>query len=242
MAQLLYQGPSALDGSPILVAVTSKGGNKKTGPVDTLWVLRPDTQPYEAMRRGADAAVCGDCPMRGMVGKARLCYVGAYTLSAVWRAALKEVGKYETFRPQSDTLRVTGYGDPAAIPLHFLQDLMAKYRFSIGYTHQWRLMPSIGLLASVASVAEKIQANALGFRTFRVKGPAEDVLPDEIVCPATTRGLTCETCRLCSTQSKAKNIVIDFHGTSLKSRAVKSVLASGTMQDLIQITTRKERT
>lgn len=238
MAQLVYQGPSALDGTPILVAVTSKGRNVKTGPVDTLWVLHAGLQPYEAIRQGVDAAVCGDCPMRGMVGKARLCYVGAYTLSAVWRAALKQGGKVETIKPQSSILRVTGYGDPAAVPLDVLQGLMSQYKFNIGYTHQWRLMPNIGLLASVASVAEKIQANAQGFRTFRVKGPVEDVLPDEIVCPATTRDITCEKCKLCSTQSKAKNIVIDFHGTSLKSKAVESVLATGSMQDLIQITTR----
>lgn len=236
MAQLWYRGPSALDGSPILAAVTSKGSNRKTGPVDTLWVLPAELQPYEAILQGKDSAVCGDCPMRGMIGKARLCYVGPYTLSSVWRSALKETG-VKPFVPQSETLRVTGYGDPTALPLHFLQDLMARYKVSIGYTHQWRTMPNIGLLASVASVAEKIQANAMGFRTFRVKGPAEDILPDEIECPGATRGLTCEKCKLCSTQSKAKNLVIDFHGTALQGAIVRNTLATGTMQDLIQITT-----
>jgi len=65
---LLYRGPSRLTGAPI-IAVATQGRlceNRETGAMHTLWVMREDVSPLAAAYgagRGADGAVCGDCPL-----------------------------------------------------------------------------------------------------------------------------------------------------------------------------------
>ena len=65
---ILYEGPSALDGAPIVVIVTGlarKSTNAKTGALLQTWILRSDMHPIDAVRSGADSSICGDCRHRG---------------------------------------------------------------------------------------------------------------------------------------------------------------------------------
>ena len=49
-AHVLYEGPSLLDGEPIVAILTglrSSSGNRKTGAMLQTWILRADVSPAE---------------------------------------------------------------------------------------------------------------------------------------------------------------------------------------------------
>ena len=77
-------------------------------------------------------------------------------------------------------------------------------------------------MASVESVDAKKQANAIGWRTFRImrqdQWAKETLQPDEILCPASEEAgkrTTCENCQLCSGNAiKAKNVAIYAHSSN----------------------------
>ena len=72
-------------------------------------------------------------------------------------------------------------------------------------------------MASVDSIEEQKQAVSEGWRTFRVTSDLSDKLPNEIVCPNTTKAIQCADCGLCSgTSTRARNIVIEVHGAKKK--------------------------
>jgi hypothetical protein len=223
MADLIYRGPSQFDGRRIRAAVSYGSTNRKTGDVDTLWILDDRTDPLTAARTGSDASVCGNCPHRTGHGELGDCYVTLFQAPmSVWRSTKgKKPIDMSTYRPKSKTLRFGGYGDPGMLPIGVLHELRKNYTSSVGYTHQWRDVHipkhSQYLMASVETLEEKRIANALGWRTFRVTY-SDDKQHDEVVCPATTHGVTCAECKLCSgTTVKAKDIVILAHGSrSLK--------------------------
>ena len=74
-----------------------------------------------------------------------------------------------------------------------------------------------------AYIEEQKQAIAEGWRTFRVTSDLSDKLPNEIVCPNTTKAIQCADCGLCSGMStRARNIVIEVHGAK-KKKFVKHV-------------------
>lgn len=62
---VLYDGPSAFDGEPIIVVATLASENVKTGGMVQTWVLRKDMSPQEAIDTGGDYSICGDCVHRG---------------------------------------------------------------------------------------------------------------------------------------------------------------------------------
>jgi hypothetical protein len=52
---ILYQGPSAIDGKPIVVIATgfaSKSNNGKTGDMIQTWIIRQDIAPHLAVKSG----------------------------------------------------------------------------------------------------------------------------------------------------------------------------------------------
>src|SRR5262245_54787722 len=79
---VLYTGPSAYDGAPIVVIATRFAGassNVKTGALVQTWILRADTEPHAALREGTDTTVCGTCPHRSVAsGGAGSCYVRVF--------------------------------------------------------------------------------------------------------------------------------------------------------------------
>ena len=233
---VIYRGPSAIDGAPIVAIATgfARGSdNRKTGKMVQTWIIREDLSPTEALKAGKDASVCGDCPLRGVLGKKRGCYVnlGQGPLS-VFRAfkrgsypellALPEV--LEAGRGR--TIRVGSYGDPAAVPVAVWDAFLKASVGHTGYTHQWkspRLSDGLSrfLMASADSEHDKARAWALGWRTFRL---AEAPGRGEIECPS-SRGISCEDCQLCGGAGMARSITIPAHGVGKKYAAAVAAAA-----------------
>ena len=62
---VIYDGPSEIDGKPIVAIAQVKTGNRKTGDMVQTWILRSDVDPITASRTGEDVSICGDCPHKG---------------------------------------------------------------------------------------------------------------------------------------------------------------------------------
>ena len=63
--RVLYEGPSMLDGVPIVVIATGfaeSSANDKTGAMIQTWILRQDIPPHHAFKSGEGSSVCGGCP------------------------------------------------------------------------------------------------------------------------------------------------------------------------------------
>ncbi len=243
---VVWTGASALDGStPIVAVVTGIAGdssNPKTGPMAQLWILRADMAATEAVKTGGDAAICGDCGLRGIDGKERGCYVTvSHAPNNIYRTF--KAGKYLSLSPATVAdlltrngvrLRLGAYGDPAALPVDVLATLTHGVFAWTGYTHAWRSRPDLApfVMASADSVQDVIDATAMGFRTFRTRLDSQPLMAGEIACPASdemNHRTTCERCTLCDgsrPEDRRKNIAIIAHGSSTV-HAVKFIRAKG---------------
>lgn len=225
---ILYEGPSRLDGEPIVAIATGldrPSANSKTGHMIQTWILRSDQHPSMAVRSGADVSVCGTCPHRSAAsGGWGSCYVRVPQAPAgVWRAY--ERGSYAratTPRERREIgrgrlIRLGAYGDPGAVPLAVWRDLLRYASGWTGYTHAWRSRPGLRtyLMASVDSPEEGRDARARGWRTFRVTPRDGAPGPGEISCPAEAGLTTCDRCQLCrGTSVRARSITIRAHGAT----------------------------
>lgn len=233
---IFYRGPSMLDGSPIIAIATgtARGSrNGKTGAEVQTWILRDDMSPVDAVKTGADAAICGTCVHRGDgTGKARSCYVTVFQAPlVVWKSAQR--GLYPTLNEHAASLALSGkvvrlgsYGDPAAVPANVWRTLVAFTSGHTGYTHQWRTNDDLRdlCMASCDSSFEQELAKAQGWRTFRVMRKGDRLNPREIACPASAEAgakTSCSACKACGgTSSKAKiDIAIIAHGAASKVNA-----------------------
>jgi hypothetical protein len=199
-----WRGSSRLDNAPIVSIVTLGSNNRKTGPMHQQWILRADMHPQEALRSGADISICGNCRFRPNRDGKRVCYVMPFSFGAVYKAFV--AGKYPNGLPPEGTpIRLGAYGDPAAVPIEHLRELVARAGRHTGYTHQWRDEAHADykqlLMASADTAGDVERAMGLGWRTFRVRAADTPVLRNEVVCPATPEGghrTTCAKCSLCS--------------------------------------------
>jgi hypothetical protein len=215
---IAYEGPSLIDGSPIIGVVTVDSMNPKTGNMSQLWILRSDLSPVDAVRRRADVSVCGSCAHRHNNNGS--CYVQPFQAPlSVFKAFKRGNYSNDTARGslflESKGIRLGAYGDPAALPDHVLEFLTKSARFHTGYTHQWKNKKLRHALkycqASVDSLAdvERLQAIAPTAKYFRVT--ADDIRTNnEIECLAISKKITCIECKLCD--GKKQNIVINVHG------------------------------
>lgn len=218
---VFYDGPSLLTGRRIIGVVTGcyrPTSNRKTGRMAQTWIL-PGVDPVSAVRSGRDADVCGDCPLRGDGFARRSCYVNVGQAPlAVWRSWAQgltpAIRRIETPYP----VRLGAYGDPAAIPFDVWAQVLGR-KVTVGYTHQWRTCdPRFRdlLMASVETRTEKLEANRLGWRTFRIQqGGRVPVYRDEIECPAVAQPYvkTCSHCVRCSGSGRPlPNISTPGHG------------------------------
>ena len=239
---IVYQGPSSIDGAPIVVILTglaASSANGKTGDLVQSFVIRADVEPHTALKTGDDASVCGMCPHRPMLARETgdaPCYVrvGESVLS-VYRAfrrgsypvaqSIKQVQK----ALQGRKLRLGTYGDPAAAPVELWALLVSLSAAHVGYTHQWQ---AVGfdvaswaplVMASVDSYAEALQAQTLGMRYFRVS-LGVDRRAGEVICPASAEGgrkAQCSDCLLCGgTTKQARSIVIADHAAGHQRRVI----------------------
>ena len=62
---IIYNGPSLLDGKPIVAIATYSDRNSKTGKVLQTYIIRSDISPLNASKSGEDFSICGDCKFRG---------------------------------------------------------------------------------------------------------------------------------------------------------------------------------
>ena len=223
---LAWRGPSELTGDEIAVVLTgiaSPSQNSKTGPMVQAYIIPATVHAGRAVGTDAERAVCGDCPLRGSgFGRAdRMCYVawGVWVVGThMERGAFRESDTHEAGEMlKGKQLRIGAYGDPAAVPISVWDALLRHTAGWTGYTHQWRdCDPEFKklLMASCETEQDMLQANAAGWRTFRIRWKGGKTIGREIVCPAESHNLTCDKCRLCrGTATGAKNIVITAHGS-----------------------------
>ena len=235
---ILYQGPSVLDGAPIVVVAVLKSANAKTGNMIQTFIIRSDIHPVEAIKQSADVSICGTCPHRHATGGA--CYVNVgQSVAAVYKAFV--AGKYPEFDPaihgglfEGRKIRLGSYGDPAAVPATVWTPVVDLCDSNTGYTHQIRhknFDPAILDLCMVSADSPKQAAKyqAMGARTFRVAMPDDIAGPQEIECLSDTKGMTCLECGLCNGASKqAPSVFIRVHGArkgNFKSNLIASVPA-----------------
>ncbi len=230
---ILYEGPSKIDGSPIVVIanrITTASDNDKTGAMVQTFIIRSDMHPIDALKTGADKAICGDCKHRpANLGS---CYVNVgQSVAAVYKAYTR--GRYANPARDYDqkiladlfadsVFRLGTYGDPAAAPFAIWKKAVSKAKAHSGYTHQWTLKKFKKFrdlcMASVDTLYEYNSATLDGWRTFRVRMPTEPIFKErEVTCPASKEAgqkTQCASCRACGgLSSKARaNITIISHG------------------------------
>jgi len=228
---VVYEGPSRIDGKPIVVFVTGlrASNNSKTGNMVQSHIVRSDMSPMEALKTGGDASICGACPLRpqgydGVKYWERGCYVNAGQAPlALYRAYV--AGNIPKVTPSELSALTTGrmtrlgsYGDPAAVPMWVWEAFTRYAKGHTGYTHQWRSPKLRDVLkwcqVSADSPEDARAARRAGVGSFRVTRPNEEVMPFETVCPASEeagRVATCQDCGMCSGLDGA-SVVIAPHG------------------------------
>jgi hypothetical protein len=235
---VIYDGPSMIDGSPIVVIAQVGTGNRKTGSgMAQTWILRSDVDPITASRTGADSAICGDCPHKGKPSNNangwatdRTCYVNLlFAPNGVFKAYKR--GSYPTAQGHDEIaaigkgigIRLGSYGDPAACPSYVWDSLTSKAEYVTAYTHNPKNERPEYIMTSADNEAQAQAAWSRSERTFRVVSSLAQVIKGkEVLCPAsdeakqaTGKEVTCAACRLCGGASiKAKSVAIVAHGSS----------------------------
>ena len=229
---IIYEGPSLIDGAPIVAIATVGSSNSKTGDMVQTWIIRTDVAPIDANRTGADVSVCGNCPHKGVVvegakmAQNRTCYVNiGQAPTSVYKAYKR--GSYRTATTPAALaaigagrmVRIGSYGDGAAVPATVWEGLKADAKGHTAYSHQFDTVaaPSASIyMHSADTLADAQNAWAAGRRTFRIVADvAEMVKGAEIECPS-DRGVKCVDCGLCDGSKLAKSVAIVVHGTGAK--------------------------
>lgn len=243
---IAYEGPSEIDGAPIVVIVNridSDSENEKTGALVQTFILRSDVSPVEALKTGADESICGDCEHRPITATetgAAPCYVNVgRSVLAVFNAYKR--GRYTKADPATIAKALAGkivrlgtYGDPYAAPVRMWSQITRYAAGRRGYTHQWqhpKFDPAAWgplVMASADNIDQAAKANLLGMRVFRVS-VGVDQQAGETICPASAEGgrkATCAKCTLCAgTSIQARDIVIADHATGHARRVIKLQVA-----------------
>ena len=226
---IIYNGPSLLDGKPIVVIATYSDRNTKTGKVLQTYIIRSDISPLNASKTGADFSICGDCKFRGTpttdpVRKQavkRDCYVNlGQGPTIVYKSFGRGVYPMACSVSSREILgldrivRIGTYGDPAAAPAWVWEQLLKKCKSWLAYSHQSGWRPDIAM-QSADTMAEAIEHWKAGHRTFRVIADLGELdTTKEILCPASKeagRRVQCTACKLCKGSSPAKSIAIVQH-------------------------------
>jgi len=228
---IVWEGPSPVDGQPIVMVMTLRSGNRKTGDMVQTWILRQDVDPVQAVKAREDASVCGSCVHRGdpATGRGRSCYVNVGQAPlAVWRSYQR--GLYPRFQRRhwgllaGRKVRFGAYGDPGLVPLDRLALLASLSDGWTGYTHQWRVIdPGYAdyLMASGDSVEDRREARQRGYRTFYVVPRGSEAPERAILCLSEARGTSCLDCGACAGTRQgavvsAPDVFIEAHGTGAR--------------------------
>ena len=244
---IVYHGPSAYDGSPIVAILQRGSDNAKTGAMAQLWILSADMDPIMTSRTGKDYSVCGNCPHRGDAapGKAtgwaenRGCYVNLFHGPLGKFKHFKD-GRYKRAETIGEVqellhgqgLRLGAYGDPAALPAGLCEMLAGMADYSTSYTHGYSVWNDTAKIAPTASFSmvsadnaqDALKAQSKGFRTFRVIPVAQwrdkekdSLLANETLCPASVEAGKRVQCAECRL----------CNGTKSKAKSI-AIVAHGT--------------
>lgn len=233
--QKLVNGVILHEGSDfvaIATGITNPSSNEKTGGMVQVWIIHRHLHPNQASALGADEVICGNCPHRHSLGGG--CYVVLHQAPAnVYRAY--HAGSYappsmlpiyiQAIKRRRLKIRFGAYGDPSLIPPKLINDLIDASAGHTGYTHQWRNnLHLAGLFhASVDNLTEKLEAELLGFKTFRVADHDAKPLRDEAICPATLVDyIQCIDCGMCD--GSTKSAMVHAHGQRVN-RVLQTVAA-----------------
>ena len=194
----------------VITGLDRPSDNIKTGIMGQTFMLK---KQYPS--RDVKGAGCKGCPVWDE------CYVNwGQAPAAVHRTAKADryayMGAWEKERLTQIPLRVGSAGEPTSVPYKVWKRLLALAPNWTGYTHKWRLPKFQNFkefcMASVHSVEEAREAQAMGWRTFRAGG-IDEPSKGEIECPNSTKGVQCADCALCKGSAiKAKSIYIKGHG------------------------------
>ncbi len=233
---LIWRGKSKFTGESISFAVTgynNKSKNPKTGAM-----LQGFLTPTKHLDFSGNDSVCGDCPL-----SRNGCYVNrGFSVYQVFKRWVKN--KRAIVHPEVWREKLTGIGirfgadgDPSLLPIPLIKSLIKTCKIWTGYTSQhakgWAQPYQKYFMASVRSLAEKNEANARGWKTYRIIRKIEELDPSEIICPAseyykkkTGKTITCLQCKLCcGTSSRTtKDIAIIMHGGKGKLGQIKKYL------------------
>lgn len=240
LGYIAYEGPSEIDGAPIVVIINKLAGSKnaKTGAIVQSFIIRADVDPVRALQTGADESICGQCEHRPLLARktgAAPCYVQvAKSALAVYNAYKR--GRYTKADAATiaaalagKIVRIGTYGDPAAAPVQMWNQITRYAAGRRGYTHQWD-RPDFDhaawaplVMASADNIDQAAKANLMGMRVFRVS-QGVDVQAGEAMCPASAEAgqrTTCAKCTLCAgTSIKARDIVIADHAAGHARRTI----------------------
>lgn len=243
---IAYEGPSEIDGAPIVVIVNridTDSENEKTGALVQTFIIRSDVSPVRALKTGDDESICGDCEHRPIAATktgTAPCYVNVgRSVLSVFNAYKR--GRYTKADPATIARALAGkivrlgtYGDPFAAPVRMWSQITRYAAGRRGYTHQWqnpRFDPTAWgplVMASADTIDQAARANLMGMRVFRVS-VGVDQQADETICPASVEGgrkATCAKCTLCAgTSIQARDIVIADHATGHQRRVIKLQVA-----------------
>ena len=227
---ILYEGPSLIDGQPIVAIATYSDKNTKTGLMVQTYILCQNIDPRDANKTGADFSICGTCPLKGIptmdpkrkLAEKRKCYVridqGALI---VWKAY--QNGSYLKTNNISELgrgrmVRLGTYGDPAAVPSYVWHQLLEEAIGHTAYSHQNDIIPIDKkiFMGSADSLEHAKKFWSDNIRTFRVIQNLDEIQENEILCPASKeagRKSTCAKCKLCSgtSSNSKKSIAIVQH-------------------------------
>ena len=216
---LLYKGPSAINGEPIVCIATgthNPSKNKKTGAMVQIWILHAKYFPTIAVKKGEDEAICGDCKHRN-----KSCYVNVFQAPTnIWRSYIKGLYK-KTKVPQAVKnrfVRIGAYGDMAALPEEINNKLVQYSKGHTAYTHQWKLPEAQYLkeiaVASVDSINEYRQAKKLGWQTFRIYKDSDQLITEQRCIAQIIENTQCLDCLKCNGNNQ--DICAKIHGAKYK--------------------------
>ena len=241
LGYIAYEGPSVIDGAPIVVIVNKINGdskNDKTGEIVQTFIICIDIAPMAALQSGDDESICGDCEHRPVLAKKTgkvPCYVQVgKSVQSVFHAYKR--GRYVKADPatiakalQGKIVRLGTYGDPFAAPVGMWLKILRYAAGHRGYTHQWQRADFDAaawaplVMASADSIDQAAHANLLGMRVFRVS-IGVDKQAAETTCPASAEGnrkSTCAKCTLCAgTSIQARDVVIADHAAGHARRVI----------------------
>ena len=220
---VLWEGPSPMDGSPLVCIATLDSKNDKTGNMLQTWILRADIEPHTAVKTGQDQGPCGDCKFRAGGGcyvtmhQAPLSVYSAYKRNRYPRITLEQAAAIAARRE----VRIGAYGDGAMVPVYVWHALTRHANGWTGYTHQfeqpwfdWDMTKYCMLSADTLAQADILAA--AGHRVFLPLADDETIPDYGILCPNYSHGVQCRDCMLCNGGKIGKSIIAPIHGAKQK--------------------------